>query len=167
MRQFLNRHYEKKGSIDVSQMSMDPVVFFDGPSRICYRNCWFLNHQFLCHVRLTIHILHGVILMLIQQTSRDAYASVDRGNTPMLHFVVLLIDQFGGLTCDDVEFLTGGKHQSISAAIRANVKKGLLRASGNYRMTRSNRRAIVWETTPIRLVVPQHLADPAPLMSAP
>ena len=86
--------------------------------------------------------------MLIQQTSRDAYASVDRGNTPMLHFVVLLIDQFGGLTCDDVEFLTGGKHQSISAAIRANVKKGLLRASGNYRMTRSNRRAIVWELTP-------------------
>ena len=86
--------------------------------------------------------------MLIQQTSRDAYASVNRGNIPMLHFVVMLIDQRGGLTCDEVEYLTDGKHQSISAAIRANVKKGLLRASGNYRMTRSNRRAIVWELTP-------------------
>ena len=86
--------------------------------------------------------------MLIQDTSRDAYESVNRGDIPMLHFVVLLIDQRGGMTCDEIERITGGKHQSISACIRANVKKGRLQDSGKRRMTRSNRRAIVWELTP-------------------
>ena len=105
--------------------------------------------------------------MLIQDTSRDAYESVNRGNTPMLHFVVWLIDQYGGLTCDEIEYLTGGKHQSISACIRTNVKKGRLRDSDKRRMTRSNRRAIVWEITPICRVVKRCLVDPAPVMSAP
>ena len=126
---------------------MGPVVFFDGPSRICYRNCWFLNHQFLCHVRLTIHILHGVILMLIQDTSRDAYESVNRGKTTMVKLVVWLIDQYGGLTCDELEKITDGKHQTVSPAVRVNVKAGILENSGKRRKTRSNRSAIVWKLT--------------------
>jgi hypothetical protein len=71
--------------------------------------------------------------MLIQQTSRDAYESVNRGKIPIRW------------TCDQLECMLDGKHQTVSASIRSLVKEGVLQDSGFKRKTRSGRSAICWE----------------------
>ena len=98
--------------------------------------------------------------MLIQQTSRDAYESVNRGNIPIKHqvFNKFLIQNCNveeedlfisgnrvNWTCDEIEYKLGGKHQTISATIRSLVKDVKLEDSGFRRQTRSGRRAICWQ----------------------
>ena len=95
--------------------------------------------------------------MAIQQTSREAFESVNRGDIPMSHMILDYISQQGmyGATCDEVEAYSGGLHQSVSAQIRMLVKKKLLVGKENSlekdklekRSTRTGRRAIVWVTT--------------------
>ena len=48
-------------------------------------------------------------------------------------------------TCEEVEQRLGLPHQSVSARIRDLSKRGEIRKSGNYRDTKSGRRAIIWE----------------------
>ena len=91
--------------------------------------------------------------MLIQQTSRDAYESVNRGNIPIRQQILdkFLIKNSTGCyysvhwTCDELEYKLGGKHQTISASIRSLVKDNVLQDSGFKRKTRSGRGAICWE----------------------
>ena len=91
--------------------------------------------------------------MLIQQTSRDAYESVNRGNIPIRQQILdkFLIKNSTGCyysvhwTCDELEYKLGGKHQTISASIRSLVKADILQDSGFKRRTRSGRSAICWE----------------------
>ena len=91
--------------------------------------------------------------MLIQQTSRDAYESVNRGNIPIRQQIIdkFLLKNATGChysvhwTCDELEYELGGKHQTISAAIRSLVKADILQDSGHKRRTRSGRGAICWE----------------------
>jgi hypothetical protein len=84
-------------------------------------------------------LLEGFI-MLIQQTSVDAYRSI---GTSLSSRVLALM---GGqpLTCDEAEIILGAKHQSVSSTIRALVKKKVLSDTGERRQTRSGRMAIVW-----------------------
>ena len=49
-----------------------------------------------------------------------------------------------GLTCDEVEVLTGGAHQSISARIRDLVLNGSIYDTGDRRNTRRGRKAAVY-----------------------
>jgi len=79
-------------------------------------------------------------IMLIQQTSREAFSRV--GTT--LRDRVSLLMESRAYTCDEVEVLLGAKHQSISATIRHLVKDGFLSGTGERRLTRSGRNAIVW-----------------------
>lgn len=91
--------------------------------------------------------------MLIQQTSRDAYESVNRGNIPIRQQILdkfLLRNSKGYYysahwTCDELEYELGGKHQTISASIRSLVKADILQDSGFKKRTRSGRSAICWE----------------------
>lgn len=91
--------------------------------------------------------------MLIQQTSRDAYESVNRGNIPIRQQILnkFCVKNSTGcyysvhLTCDQLEYVLGAKHQTVSAAIRSLVKEGILQDSGFKRKTRSGRGAICWE----------------------
>jgi len=50
-------------------------------------------------------------------------------------------------TDDELEVLLEMSHQSVSAARRGLVREGKVRESGRHRLTRSGRRAIVWEKT--------------------
>ena len=108
--------------------------------------------------------------MLIQQTSRDAYESVNRGNIPIKGqvFNKFLIQNCNveeedlfisghrvNWTCDEIEYKLGGKHQTISSAIRSLVKEGLLEDSGFKRKTRSGRSAICWQVVPFPPSNPQ------------
>tara|TARA_R110002020_G_scaffold108320_3_gene251148 strand:- start:876 stop:1247 length:372 start_codon:yes stop_codon:yes gene_type:complete len=95
--------------------------------------------------------------MDIQQTSREAFESVNRGDIPMSYTILDYILKCGavGATCDEVEVYTEGLHQSVSAQIRMLAKKDLLVGKENpiekdkleKRHTRTGRRAIVWVTT--------------------
>lgn len=82
--------------------------------------------------------------MLIQQTSREAYESVNRGNNSMKDRVYDLIKLAGTIHCEAIEITLDGKHQSISASIRSLVKDGLVEDSGFKTKTSSGRNAILW-----------------------
>ena len=49
-----------------------------------------------------------------------------------------------GLTCDQVEVITGGAHQTISARIRDLVLNGSIYDTGDRRLTRRGRKAAVY-----------------------
>ena len=74
--------------------------------------------------------------MLIQQTSRDAYESVNRGNIPIRNQILDLFElvRFNktvpNWTCDELECVLDGLHQTVSSSIRSLVKEGLVRNSG-------------------------------------
>ena len=89
--------------------------------------------------------------MLIQDTSREAFESVNRGHITQTMQVLNYIREEGndGATCDEVEFWMDGLHQSISAAIRLLAKHDMIGKKTNEdevvkRPTRTNRKAIVW-----------------------
>ena len=83
--------------------------------------------------------------MLIQETSREAWESVNRGNNSMKDRVYDLIKLSGLKICEDVEMILNGRHQSISASIRHLVKDGLVEDSGFKGKTTSGRNAILWQ----------------------
>lgn len=56
----------------------------------------------------------------------------------------LLKGQSTGLTDDDLEGLTGWRHQTVSARRRELVLAGLVVDSGQRRITSSGRQATVW-----------------------
>lgn len=74
---------------------------------------------------------------------------------------VLDIIKAGSRTCDEVEEFTGKPHQTISAAINALMRDGLIRAIGK-RPTRSGRQANVWQAVLPQERQPQPTAQPQP-----
>ena len=59
---------------------------------------------------------------MIQQTSRDAYESVNRADDTLYDRVLNCIYDNGSMTCDEVEVEIGGRHQSVSSRIRKGVQ---------------------------------------------
>ena len=49
-----------------------------------------------------------------------------------------------GKTCDEIEVLMDGRHQTTSARVRDLAKDNRIKDSGDRRPTRSGRDAIVW-----------------------
>ena len=80
---------------------------------------------------------------MIQNTSREAYLSVDHKS--MRDRVLTKIEELGGCTCDELEIALDGKHQSVSATLTAARKNGLIVDTGQTRPTSSGRSAIVWD----------------------
>ena len=97
--------------------------------------------------------------MLIQDTSREAFESVNRGyNSQTMQVLDYIRGEEGyGATCDEVEVWMDGLHQSISARIRLLAQNNMITKrehvseSGDIvvskRPTRTNRQAIVWIAT--------------------
>jgi hypothetical protein len=74
-----------------------------------------------------------------------AYESVagSFGNTDRK---VLAILETGSFTTDEIEAMTGGRHQTISAAVsRLWHARGVIQPSGKRRATRSGRLADIYE----------------------
>ena len=82
--------------------------------------------------------------MLMQETSREAYASINP-QTLLGEVVYRLKESVTGLTCDALEIILQRSHQSVSSCIRRGVKSQLIEDSGERQPTRSGRRAIVWQ----------------------
>lgn len=79
-------------------------------------------------------------------TSRAAAASVADTVADKESAVLMAITAAGtrGMTCDEIEELTGFTHQTASARVNGLARKGKIAPSGNTRPTRSHRSAIVW-----------------------
>jgi hypothetical protein len=81
--------------------------------------------------------------MDMQKTSLDAYKSVNHQS--MMNKVMYEIEANGASTCDELEIIMDGRHQSISATLTNARKQGLIVDTGERRPTRSGRQAIVWD----------------------
>jgi hypothetical protein len=79
-------------------------------------------------------------------TSEAAAHSIEGAAKTLESLVFDLVRQAGdkGLTDDELEVLTKLSHQTVSARRRTLVLKHMLRDGGQRRLTRSNRKAVVW-----------------------
>mgnify|MGYP001814868200 CR=1 FL=1 len=85
-------------------------------------------------------------------TSRAAADSMADSVGPLAQrcfdeIMVVFRNEGVGLTCDQIEQLVDGRHQTISARVNELRDKGWIMDSGNRRKTRSGRPAIVWKPT--------------------
>lgn len=78
-------------------------------------------------------------------TSRDAYQSVDV--THLRGKVLAMLKRLQGATCDEAQTLLGLTHQSCSPCFTWLSKDGQIYDSGQRRVTRSGRKAIVWRVS--------------------
>ena len=92
--------------------------------------------------------------MKIQETTRKAYESVNRGNDSLYSRVLTQLSAWPA-TCDEIEVELEARHQSVSSRIRKGVQDGFIKNSGEKRRTRTGRQAIVWQLTNV-----MHLACP-------
>ena len=86
--------------------------------------------------------------MNIQETTREAYESVNRGNDSLYSRVLTQLSAWPA-TCDEIEVGLEGRHQSVSSRIRKGVQDGFIENSGEKRRTRTGRNAIVWQLTSV------------------
>lgn len=79
-------------------------------------------------------------------TSREAYESILESLPRMRQKVFEIIFDQGivGHTCDEIERVLGGRHQSISARVTELHQAGHIVDNGERRRTRSGRSAVVW-----------------------
>lgn len=78
------------------------------------------------------------------ETSNEAAESIQPDTSRLRRIVFNLIVDRGGLTCDQVEEITGLKHQTASARVYELHTTSQIVDSGQRRKTRSKRNAIVW-----------------------
>ena len=83
--------------------------------------------------------------MIQRTTSRDAYQSVNV--THLRGKVLAMLKRLQGATCDEAQTLLGLTHQSCSPCFTWLSKDGQIYDSGQRRVTRSGRKAIVWRVS--------------------
>jgi len=86
-----------------------------------------------------------------RQTSRAAWesmigpgADLDRA---IMGAMISRADPGAGITCQEIETLTGRSHQSVSGNLRHLVEAGLVEPTGGFGVTSSGRRAMTWRPT--------------------
>lgn len=79
-------------------------------------------------------------------TSADAARSMVNDAPRLRELVLFTVRAAGdrGLTCDEIELHLDMRHQTISARVHELRNGEWIRDSGQRRLTRSNRKAIVW-----------------------
>ena len=85
--------------------------------------------------------------MAIDYQTESWWAWMDhlpKRNQNLRRVVRALLDSKGGMTCDEVETMTGMSHQSCSATISHASRRGLLLKSGLRRPTRTGSLAMVY-----------------------
>lgn len=84
----------------------------------------------------------------MQQTSIEAGNSIRPGLAHSMQKVIMDELRVSPGTCDEMEVLTGYKHQTTSARIRELALANRIINSGTTRLTRGGRNAIVWQIVP-------------------
>ena len=85
--------------------------------------------------------------MTFTNTSKEAAESIRNLVVTWRETVRLLIEKRPeqGLTCDEIEVIANMRHQTASARIRELFLAGKIVDSGERRVTRSGRNAVVWK----------------------
>ncbi|MER8640979.1 hypothetical protein [Mesorhizobium sp. M1252] len=82
---------------------------------------------------------------MIQETSREAYASILPVSAKMAQDVLNQLAQNpDGITSQAIGDNIGREHHSVSGTMRGLVLDGHAKASGRFGQTRSGRKAILW-----------------------
>lgn len=82
---------------------------------------------------------------IYQETSREAWrAFVPVSNFLDTQIMETLQASWVGLTCEQIEDITGRKHQAVSGNLSRLKNRGLVRPSGRFGKTRGGRKAIIW-----------------------
>ena len=91
--------------------------------------------------------IFGVPFVKGSDTSKEAAQSMSPhvGRIAKQVFNYIVKQGIRGSTCDEVELALGLRHQTASARIRELVQRGMVVDRGYRRVTRSNRKAVVWE----------------------
>jgi predicted transcriptional regulator len=100
-----------------------------------------LDHLELEAANRALHPAKGPI------TSRGAAESLINVSKLASEVFTEIMSEPKGMTCDEVELLMDGRHQTISARVNELRDKGWIKDSGRKRKTRSGRQAIVWIPT--------------------
>jgi len=108
---------------------------------------------------MTAAVRYRHVLSRYRETSRRAHASIAEHLLEVDAVIVRQIERAVGATADEIEHLTGLKHQTVSAQIRHLYEGGIVCASQDRRPTRSGRPATVW--------ILSNEAKPAPVVPAP
>jgi Mn-dependent DtxR family transcriptional regulator len=83
--------------------------------------------------------------MNYQETSRQAFISFSEVSGFLDRAILETLQDFPeGLTCQDIEKHIKRSHQAVSGNLRHLVEKGYVIPSGNFGLTESGRKAIVW-----------------------
>lgn len=82
-------------------------------------------------------------------TAKAAAASVLPRTGSKRRQVYDWIAKKGGMTDDEIEYVTGWSHQSVSAARNTLMNDGLIEDSGEVRKTKYGHDAIVWIAVPV------------------
>lgn len=77
-------------------------------------------------------------------TSEAAAVSMEPHVSRLEEVVLGVIERAKGATCDEVEVATGLPHQTASARVNGLMRKQVIIDSGERRLTRSGRKAVVW-----------------------
>lgn len=86
----------------------------------------------------------------MQETSLEAYEHV-RHDESWTARVFELLKIRGGLTADEIVAICGVTHNTTSPRLTLLQRRGLIRDSGERRVTRAGYRAIVWEVVDAHL----------------
>lgn len=108
--------------------------------------------------------------MLYRETSRAAWEGFAPPTSAKLDDqIIAALTHVGRATCQEIEEQLGRSHQAVSGNLRHLVERGLVRPSGHFGRTRSNRRAIEWEIVPIadRVAQVEAAKDAPPEAKAP
>lgn len=81
-----------------------------------------------------------------KETSREALEEFQPVSPTLDDLILGEIEASGsvGITCEGIELRLGRKHQAVSGNLRHLVERGLVKHSGEYGRTSSNRRAMLW-----------------------
>lgn len=83
-------------------------------------------------------------LSVYRETSGQAWDSVLPHLGPVDGRILSMVRSMGGATTDELEWELNLRHQTASAQVRHLTEAGWLEDSGERRLTRSGRAAIVW-----------------------
>jgi predicted transcriptional regulator len=95
---------------------------------------------------LTLETEHQIPTQEAVVTSRESRDQIKHNSHQYRMKIFDLIQITGGMTCDEVEVELNMRHQTASCFIRFLTQDGYLRDSGEQRVTRAGRKAIVWKT---------------------
>jgi predicted transcriptional regulator len=83
--------------------------------------------------------------MTYQHTSREAWREMIPHAAKLNRQIMEALSEQGLATCQQIEETIQRDHQAVSGNLRHLVTDGYVKASGSFGLTKSGRKAILWQ----------------------